>query len=129
MPNRIADTVLILGGAGMVGLQAAREVARELNPKTIVIASLREDEVREAIAFLKEEISGPRLAGEWGNIFVPDALRTVSRDAVYDDPANYDLLFDAVFRREADYRESALFKLVDKYKPEVVVDCINTASG
>src|SRR6185295_11349570 len=125
----MANTVLILGGAGMVGLQAAREVARELDPKTIVIASLREDEVSEAIEFLKGEISGPRLIGEWGNIFVPDALRAVPRNEVFTNSANYDLLFDAVFRRESDYRESTLFKLVDKYKPEVVVDCINTASG
>ena len=129
MPNRIAETVLILGGAGMVGLQAAREVARELDPKTIVIASLCEDEVRGAIEFLKDEISGPQLVGEWGNIFVPDALRGVARNEIFSSSANYDLLFDAVFRRESDYRESTLFKLVDKYKPEVVVDCINTASG
>ena len=76
--HKLTDTVLILGGAGMVGLQAAREVARELNPKKIVIASLREDEVRQAIDFLKEEIGEQRLAGEWGNIFVPDALRVAA---------------------------------------------------
>ena len=126
---RAAETVLILGGAGMVGLQAAREVARELNPKTIVITSLREHEVREAIDFLESEISGPRLAGEWGNIFVPDALRGSSRDEIFGSAANYDLLFDAVFRRESDYKQSALFKLIDKYKPEIVIDCINTATG
>src|SRR5437868_4571227 len=113
----------------MVGLQAAREVARELNPKTIVITSLRESEVAEAIAFLREEISGPKLAGEWGNIFVPDALRNAARDEIYASAANYDLLFDAVFRRESDYRESALFRIIDKYKPEIVIDCINTATG
>src|SRR5438045_2849012 len=78
--HELTDTVLILGGAGMVGLQAAREVARELSPKTIVITSLREAEIIEASACLKEEISGPRLAGEWGNIFVPEALRGSSRD-------------------------------------------------
>src|SRR5438067_3355919 len=127
--HELTGTVLILGGAGMVGLQAAREVARELNPKTIVITSLRETEVREAIDFLKSEIGGPRLAGEWGNIFVPDALRESSRDEIFASAASYDLLFDAVFRRESNYRESALFKLIDKYKPEIVIDCINTATG
>jgi len=129
LASRAANTVLILGGAGMVGVQAAREVAREINPRTIVIASLREDEVSEAITFLKEEISGPRLVGEWGNIFVPDALRLTARDELFSNSGNYDLLFDAVFRRESNYRESALFKLVEKYQPEIIVDCINTATG
>ena len=127
--HKLHNTVLILGGAGMVGLQAAREVARELNPRTIVIASLGKKEVDEAIAFLKDEISGPELVGEWGNIFVPHALRTASRDDIFGNAANYDLLFDAVFRREADFRESALFKLIDKHKPEIVIDCVNTATG
>src|SRR5258706_3011641 len=113
MARPSAETVLILGGAGMVGLQAAREVARELSPKTIVITSLREAEVTEALAFLEGEISGPRLVGEWGNIFVPDVLRGAARDELFANRANYDLLFDAVFRRESDYRESALFKIVD----------------
>ena len=113
----------------MVGIQAAREVARELNPRTIVITSLRKEEVDDAIAFLKEEISGPELVGEWGNIFVPDALKSAARDEIYASAANYDLLFDAVFRRESDYKQSALFKIVDKYKPEIVIDCINTATG
>ena len=58
-----SDAILILGGAGMVGLQVAREAARELNPKKIVIASLREDEVRDAIAFLAPEV-GAELVGE-----------------------------------------------------------------
>jgi hypothetical protein len=125
----MANTVLILGGAGMVGLQAAREVAREINPRTIVIASLREDEVTEGIRFLKEEITGPRLVGEWGNIFVPDALRLTARDELISNTANYDRLFDSVFRSDSSHRESALFKLVEKYQPEIVIDCINTATG
>ena len=113
----------------MVGIQAAREVARELNPRTIVITSLRKEEVDDALAFLRGEISGPELVGEWGNIFVPDALKDAARDEIYASAANYDLLFDAVFRRESDYKQSALFRIIDKYKPEIVIDCINTATG
>src|SRR5436305_4076087 len=35
----MTNTLLILGGAGMVGMQVAREAARELKPSRIVIAS------------------------------------------------------------------------------------------
>jgi hypothetical protein len=122
-------TVLILGGGGMVGLQVAREVSRELEPERIIIASVSEAEVNGAIEFLKEEIEGVELVGEWGNIFVPEALRYTGRDAIGSSAQAYDLLFDAVFRRESDYRQSALFQLVDKHKPHTVVDCINTATA
>lgn len=129
MTPELTHTVLILGGGGMVGLQVAREIARELNPRKIVLAAVREQEVRDAIAFLKDEIGEERLAGEWGNIFVPHALQQTSRDEIYTNRDAYDALFDAVFRSSSDYRDSALFKLIEKHQPDVVVDCINTATA
>ncbi|MEK7784142.1 MAG: hypothetical protein AAB658_01795, partial [Chloroflexota bacterium] len=43
------NTFLLLGGAGMVGLQIARRIAHDLKPKRIIIASLFQQEVNEAI--------------------------------------------------------------------------------
>jgi hypothetical protein len=124
-----AGTVLILGGGGMVGIQVAREVARELEPKKIVLAAVTEGEVREAIRFLEEEIGADRLVAEWGNIFVPEELKHARRDEIASDAHNYDLLFESVFDRDADYRQSALYKMVERHKPDIVVDCINTATA
>lgn len=129
MTDRRAGTVLILGGGGMVGLQVAREIDRELSPKQIVIAAVKEEEVRVAIDFLAGEIDRERLVGEWGNIFVPESLRAAGRNEVATNAASYDRLFDSVFRRESDYRDSALYKLIEKYRPRIVVDCINTATA
>lgn len=128
--TRSARTVLILGGGGMVGVQVAREVARELSPERIVIAAVREDEVNSALAFLRGQLGqGIELVGEWGNIFVPEELKTVGRDAVVENREYYDKLFDAVFRREVSYQTSALYQLVAKYQPEIVIDSINTATA
>ncbi|HEX7680951.1 MAG TPA: hypothetical protein VF713_22635, partial [Thermoanaerobaculia bacterium] len=81
--TRAARTVLILGGGGMVGVQVAREVARELSPQRIVIAAVREEEVNSALAFLREQLAGGiEIIGEWGNIFVPEELKDVDRVAV-----------------------------------------------
>lgn len=129
MTKASAETVLILGGGGMVGIQVAREVARELQPKKIVLAAVSKGEVDEAIRFLSDEIGAERLAGEWGNIFVPEELKHARRDEIASDARNYDLLFGSVFERDADYRKSALFQMVDRHKPDVVVDCINTATA
>jgi hypothetical protein len=128
--TRDARTVLILGGGGMVGVQVAREVARELSPERIVIAAVREDEVNSALAFLRGQLGeGIELVGEWGNIFVPEELKAVGRDAVVENREYYDKLFDAVFRREVSYQTSTLYQLVAKYQPEIVIDSINTATA
>ena len=42
-------TLLVLGGAGLVGAQIVREVSRQLHPEKIIIASLYEREVRELL--------------------------------------------------------------------------------
>ena len=38
-------------------------------------------------------------------------------------------LEDVVFARDADFRDSALYQLVERHKPDVIVDCINTATA
>ena len=127
--SRSADTILILGGAGMVGVQVAREAARELRPSRIVVASLTEREVREAVDALKAEIGDVEIIGAPGNIFLPQSLQGVDRAAILSDRKNYDALFNEIFSREVDYKESALFQLIDRFKPDVIVDSINTATA
>jgi hypothetical protein len=122
-------TLLILGGAGMVGLQVAREAARELRPRRIVIASLREEEVAEAIAFLREELHDVDLVGAAGDIFLPQSLQGRRRADIVADAAAYDELFHETFSRDADYSKSALFRLMEEHHPDVIVDCINTATA
>ncbi len=127
--SRSADTILILGGAGMVGVQVAREAARELHPSRIVVASLTEREVREAVDALKAEIGDVEIIGAPGNIFLPQSLQGVDRAAILSNRKNYDALFNEIFSREVDYKESALFQLIDRFKPDVIVDSINTATA
>jgi hypothetical protein len=114
----------------MVGVQVAREVARELSPKRIVIAAVAEAEVKSALEFLRDQIGdGVEIVGEWGNVFVPEELKGVDRVSVVENREYYDKLFDAVFRREVSYQTSALYQLVAKYQPEIVIDSINTATA
>lgn len=129
MANRSANTILILGGAGMVGVQVAREASRELHPRRIIIASLTEREVSEAVDALKAEISDVEFIGAPGNIFLPQSLQGVDRNKILSDRKSYDTLFAEIFSRDADPKESALFQLIERYKPDVIVDSINTATA
>jgi FlaA1/EpsC-like NDP-sugar epimerase len=55
--------VLVLGGAGLVGSQIVREIARELEPERIVIASLYRGEVREFVHDLLREFPQVEFVG------------------------------------------------------------------
>jgi hypothetical protein len=114
------NTLLILGGAGMVGLQVAREAIRELKPKRIVISSLTEREVNEALASLRAETHDVEFVGAAGDIFLPQSLQGIDRAELIANRKHFDELFSDA---------SSLRDLIEKYRPEIIVDCINTATA
>ncbi|HEX7421675.1 MAG TPA: hypothetical protein VF505_17430, partial [Thermoanaerobaculia bacterium] len=123
------ERILILGGGGMVGLQVAREAARELQPSLIVLSALTQSEVDAAIAILKPETKGIELIGVSGDIFIPESLQGKNRAELIANRDWFDELFAEIFSPDADYTKSALFQLIDRHKPTVIVDCINTATA
>jgi hypothetical protein len=116
-------TILILGGAGMVGLQVAREAVRELHPARIVISALTQAEVDEAIASLRSETADVEFVGAPGDIFLPQSLQGIDRADLIADRRHFDALFAET------YEDSELFRLIQQHQPEVIVDCINTATA
>jgi hypothetical protein len=126
-----ASTLLILGGGGMVGVQVAREALRVLRPQTIVLSALTQREADEAVAALREAAGETNLVAAAGDIFVPESLQGQDRARVVAEGGElYDRMFDEIFSPDADsYKRSALFHLVDRHKPDVIVDCINTATA
>ncbi len=128
-PDPSGERILILGGGGMVGLQVAREAARELQPSLIVLSALTQPEVDAAIAVLKSETKGIDLVGVSGDIFIPESLQGKNRAELIGNRKWFDELFAEIFSPDADYTESALYQLIDRHKPTVIVDCINTATA
>src|SRR5205809_5320363 len=88
-----SNTLLILGGAGMVGLQVAREAIRELKPKRIVISSLTQREVDEALAILRAETHDVEFVGAAGDIFLPQSLQGIDRAELIANRKHFDELF------------------------------------
>jgi hypothetical protein len=127
--ERSGETILILGGAGMVGEQVAREADRALRPSKIVIAALTAAEVDAAIANLRRDLEDVDLVPAPGNIFLPQSLHNVPREEILTNRERYDEMFAEIFSPDVDYTTSALYRLIDAHKPDVLVDCINTATA
>jgi hypothetical protein len=123
---------LILGGGGLVGLQVARRIAYTLDPDLIIIAALTEDEAREAISNLQSMFTDSPIRFEpvWGNIFVRTQLTHASRHELLSEADNRQALYDDMFGHSADaYEQSSLVQVVRQYRPDVIIDAINTATA
>lgn len=123
-------TVFILGGAGLVGTQISHQVARELKPKKIVIASLFQREVRELVREMRKEFRSIRFVELWGNIFVRSEFARADREDLLKSSASRRALYDDLFGPlDGAYQRSMLASAVREHGADVLIDCVNTASG
>ncbi|MBN1146195.1 MAG: hypothetical protein JXA78_02990 [Anaerolineales bacterium] len=123
---------LIFGGGGLVGFQIAKRIANELAPERIVIASLYAREVRQAIDDLKRMFSHLpiQFEGVWGNIFVRQEFAEQTRGWLLESYQRRETLYGDLHASLADaYEGSHMVQIICKYRPDVIVDSINTATA
>jgi NAD(P)-dependent dehydrogenase (short-subunit alcohol dehydrogenase family) len=126
-------TVLVLGGWGLVGSAICRKITEE-HPKRIIVTSLLESEARDAVATLRREFPAAAktyFVPWWGNIFVRHSLKDTPRDEILNNPATRSMLIDDMVDELTSkvLERSSLFQLLIKHKPDIVIDCINSATG
>jgi hypothetical protein len=130
MHQPIDKTVLILGGAGLVGTQIAHQVARELRPEKVIIASLYQKEVRELAHLLRKEFPAVEFVELWGNIFVRAEFAKEDRSDLIASPTRREALYLDLFGPlDGAYEKSMIVRAVREHRPDVIIDCVNTASG
>ncbi len=126
-------TVVVLGGWGLVGSAICRKLV-EQHPKRIIVTSLLESEAKDAVQTLKKEF--PRAGSNffqawWGNIFVRHSMKDTPREEILRTNAARAMLIDDLldeFSTEV-LERSAIYQLLKAYKPEIVIDCINSATA
>ena len=130
------ECYLVLGGGGMVGFQVAQRIARRLEPQKVIIASLYQKEVRQAVRILEREFPEIEFVGFWGDIFVrsdfnvSDRQQRLRRRQLLENSENRQGLFEDLFGNVDDaYQKSHLVQLILEHKPDVIVDAINTATA
>lgn len=125
-------TVLILGGAGLVGEAVARALLTH-GPRRVVIAGLTREEAEESVRDLKPEFAGSesQIDPYWGDLFVLHEMKDRPRWEVLDDPEARDQLVNDLYGELTDevFERSALGRLLLDVKPDIVIDSINTAGA
>lgn len=110
--------VLILGGYGLVGMAVCRELLAK-GPRELVIHSLRLEESEQARSELAGEAGSALLSVSAGDIFGLD--REASR--------RERIRSQLGPLHEAQLPEFLLFRLLTETQPEIVIDCVNTATA
>ena len=123
-------TVMILGGSGLVGHAVARRLLGAA-PRRVVLVALFEDEVRATARALEPYRGRTTIAVEWGNVFLPANLAQLERGSVMANPEHRRLMLQDLLSELTDdvFHRSFLSRLLLKYKPDAVVDSINTATA
>lgn len=114
----------------MVGSAIARRLL-DFTPKKIVLVSLYEDEVRKAAEALEPQRGQTVVEYTWGNVFLPSDVARLSRSDLLNDPDARRLVLGDILEglSQEILDRSFLYQLFQQYRPEAVVDCINTATA
>jgi NAD(P)-dependent dehydrogenase (short-subunit alcohol dehydrogenase family) len=123
--------VVILGGTGLVGMAIARAFL-PYRPERIVISGLTRGEADDAFAELEPEARehSVSVVPEWGGVFVARDLKNRPRAEILSDTAARAHLIDDVYSASVgdSVERSTLGSLLLDHRPEIIVDCINTAT-
>ena len=125
-------TVMLLGGSGLVGHAVARRVlGADPPPERLVLVALFEDEVRAAARALEPYRGAVMIDVEWGNVFMPAAAARLDLSVVMSSAEHRALVLGDLYGdlTEQVLERSLLFQLLLRYKPDAVVDSINTATA
>ncbi len=126
------ETFLLLGGAGLVGTQVARRIISDLEPRRVVIGDLVEEGSIRAVEDLRSLFphTATEIIGEWGDVFLRESFSRRHRDELLEDPdAREGIFSDLLGPIDAAYQQSSLARLILQHRPNVIVDCINTATA
>jgi hypothetical protein len=123
--------VLILGGWGLVGSATARKIL-EGKPKQVILTSLLKHEAIDICNIMNKESGKKNLfVPFWGNIFIRYEYKDKNRNELLEDPDRRRKMIRDMVEELDDkmLRESCIYQMLNKFKPDIVIDCINTATG
>ena len=110
---------LVLGGYGLVGMAVCRELL-DRKPREIQVHSLRQEESEEAQEQLLPFAGDTQITISSGDIFGPVDKETSDLDRLGQQLGQL---------RDEDLPSFLLYHLLAEGRPDIVIDCVNTATG
>jgi hypothetical protein len=97
----------------------------------MTLLSLRREEAEEAVAALEPERGTVALQPAWGDVFTLGDLKDRPRRDVYSDRVLRGRLIESLLDTltEEAAAEYYLYQLITAERPDIIVDCVNTATG
>ncbi len=124
--------VMIFGGWGLVGRAIAKQIL-DAKPASLVVTSLRSNEAEEIENILRNYPGNPGIDihAESGDLFVREDLSTLSKSSIYGDPELMTHIIHDIYDDLSPeiIQKSRLYQLMNQYKPDILIDCINTATA
>lgn len=126
-------TILVLGGWGLVGSAICRKFMEE-RPGRMIVTSLRKEEAFDAVRSLRRDY--PRAGKDffvpwWGNIFAREELKDLPREEILRSEKFRAMVIEDMVEEltEPLLQRSSLYGLMQAYRPEIVVDSVNSATA
>jgi hypothetical protein len=126
-----AKKVLVLGGWGLVGMAICRRILAD-KPYTLIVHSLTRQEAEEAVENLhKMPHSDTAITAAWGNIFVRAKMAGLGREEILQNMEYRNWLIDDTLEALTEdlLKSFHLYKMIDRHRPDIVIDCINSATA
>jgi hypothetical protein len=120
--------ILVLGGWGLVGSALCRKLF-EYKPKSLILLSLTKEQAESACNELAGEAGDVKLKPIWGNIFVRTEFKDLTRSEILDNQERRIILAEDVLEQSTDFDHFFLHKLIVEHRPQIIIDCVNSATG
>ncbi len=100
-------------------------------PKRVVLSALTREEVEPAVAELSAAYPETPFEAEWGDLFGAETAKDRPRGEVLGDPDARARLLDDLYGELTDdvVRRSTFATILERHRPAIVVDCVNTATA
>ena len=125
--------ILVLGGWGLVGNAICHKLM-EHSPSKLFISSLKQAEAEDAVEQLRKEyknVPPDTFQPFWGNLFTRNDWKDITWHDIMNDTEKRRTAVDDIFDELNDEikNNSFLYSLINQTKPDLVIDCINTATA
>jgi len=127
----IANKTILILGAGQIGEACAIRVLKE-KPDKIILHTLTRQEANLVCLNVKKIAKGTgiKIIPSWGNALVTKNLMHLTKDELHSTKKNRHLLMNYYysFLNDTLVQSSSLYYLIKKWKPNIIIDGINTAT-